>query len=108
MNQDIYLGGGWDKINILNLHLNKLIYPLTRRLPKQWCPCTASCYEKPEYVGSHDVFVFYAAANFIMEMIMGLDFEQNWARKKKCIKVVFWKEYVLSFIESLWNSVCIS
>ena len=79
MNQDIYLGGGWDKISISTLRSNKLMYTLTRHLPRQSCPRTASCDEKAEYIGSHDVFVFYVAANFTTEMLMGLEFGQNGA-----------------------------
>ena len=79
MNQDIYLGEGWNKISISTLRSSKLMYALTRHLPIQSCPRTASCDEKAEYVGSHDVFVFYVAANFSMEMLMGLEFGQNGA-----------------------------
>ena len=91
MNQDIYLGGGWDKISISTLRSNKLMYTLTRHLPRQSCPRTASCDEKAEYIGSHDVFVFYVATNFTTEMLMGLDFGQNGAGMENVLMWYFEK-----------------
>ena len=91
MNQDIYLGEGWDRISISTLRSNKLMYALTRHLPRQSCPRSASCDEKAEYVGSHDVFVFHVAANFTMEMLMGLDFGQNGAGMENVLMWYFEK-----------------
>ena len=91
MNQDIYLGGGWEKMSISTLRSNKLMYALTRHLPRESCPRTASCDEKAEYVGSHDVFVFYVAVNFTMEMLKGLDFGQNGAGMENVLMWYFEK-----------------
>ena len=79
MNQDIYLGEGWDQVSTLTLRSNKIMYALTRHSPEKSCRKFASCDEGVEYVGSHDVFVFYVAANFTKEMLAGLNFGQNGA-----------------------------
>ena len=91
MNQDIYMGGGWEKISISTLRLNKLMYALTRHLPRESCPSAGTCDEKAEYLGSHDVFVFYVAANFTIEMLKGLNFGQNGAGMENVLMWYFEK-----------------
>ena len=52
------------------------MYALIRHSPEKPCQKFASCDKGVEYVGSHDVFVFYVAANFTKEMMAGLNFGQ--------------------------------
>ena len=91
MNQDIYLGEGWDKVSISALRSNKIMYALTRHSPKKPCRKFASCDEGVEYVGSHDVFVFYVAGNFTNEMLAGLSFGQNGAGMENVLMWYFEK-----------------
>ena len=91
MNQDIYLGAGWDKVSISALRSRKIMYALTRHSPEKSCRKFASCDEGAEYVGSHDVFVFYVAANFTNEMMTGLNFGQNGAGMENVLMWYFEK-----------------
>ena len=91
MNQDIYLGEGWDKVNFSKLRSNKILYALTRHSPEKSCRKFASCDKGAEYVGSHDVFVFYVAGNFTTEMLAGLNFGQNGAGMENVLMWYFEK-----------------
>ena len=57
-NADIYLGGGFDRVDALLMSRQKIMYPLTRRgAREEKCGMADYCLDKP-YIGSHDVFLF--------------------------------------------------
>ena len=60
-----------------------------RQSPGKSCRKFASCDIGVDYVGSHDVLVFYVTANFIKEMLASLTFwtKRRWNGKR--INVVF-------------------
>ena len=55
-NGDIYLGRGFDRINVIKMREQKIMYALTRH-PSPEGKCTQGVACNKPYVGSHDVFV---------------------------------------------------
>ena len=77
VNQDNFLGDGWDKVDIATLRTQRIAYALTRHAVTQKYPCnaavSASCNPGAVYLGSHDTFVFYVDRNFNETMLKDLD-----------------------------------
>ena len=82
-NADIYLGGGFDRVDALLMSRQKIMYPLTRRVAQEE-RCNGNgdgvhmvdlCLDSP-YIGSHDVLLFRLIEplpeQFFMEMEFGL------------------------------------
>ena len=60
-NADIYLGGGFNRVDATVLSNRNIMYALTRRIAqeeKEKCGETDLCVEH-DYVGSHDTFLFH-------------------------------------------------
>ena len=68
MNQDNYLGEGWDDVDISALRTRRVAYALTRHAVTERFPCnaarSASCNPGAVYLGSHDTFAFYVDRKF--------------------------------------------
>ena len=56
---DIYLGGGFDRVDPVVLSQTKIMYALTRRTPKMDKCQTEDLCLKSKYIGCHDVFLFH-------------------------------------------------
>ena len=73
-NGDIYLGRGFDRINVIKMREQKIMYALTRHpSPEGKCTQGAAC-NKP-YVGSHDVFVINLAEPIPEVVLKEIDYE---------------------------------
>ena len=60
-NADIYIGGGFDRVDPMVLSQQNIMYALTRHVDKEQkekCDLTNLCTEK-HYIGSHDMFLFH-------------------------------------------------
>ena len=64
-------------------------FALRRKSPGKSCRKFASCNIGDDYVGSHDVLVFYVTANFIKEKLTSLTFWAKGSWNGKRINVVF-------------------
>ncbi|XP_057294971.1 uncharacterized protein LOC130623498 [Hydractinia symbiolongicarpus] len=81
--QDILFGKGWDRVNYKHMSKKKIMYAITRQ------PATTSCYYSQRasancdkrfhnYVGSHDVFMFYVRKNTLTpQLLASMNFKQN-------------------------------
>ena len=60
LNGDIYLGGGFDRVDPIVMRRNKIMYALTRRVKKEEsCGEVDKCVGLSYYKGSHDTFLFH-------------------------------------------------
>ena len=59
LNGDIYLGGGFDRVDPIVFRKNKIMYTLTRQVKEEEkCGEVDKCREM-KYEGSHDTFLFH-------------------------------------------------
>ena len=61
------------------------MYALTWHNPAKSRQKFVTFYKVVKYVGSFDVFVFYVAANFTKDMLVGLNFGQNVGRMENVL-----------------------
>eukprot|EP00794_Sanderia_malayensis_P007439 gene7439-8261_t len=59
LNQDVYLGRGWERLDFDRVRKEKIMYALTRHGKKErYCSMPDTCSRQTEYSGSHDAFAF--------------------------------------------------
>lgn len=77
--QDIVFGRGWGSINFNIMSSKRLLYAITRQPSLSGCyysKLSANCGPSSEYLGSHDVFVFYVRDIFTSEVLALMEMKQ--------------------------------
>ena len=74
LNGDIYLGGGFDRVDPVVMRKNKIMYTLSRQLKsEESCGGIDYCHEK-RYRGSHDTFLFHLTEPIPETVLQHLNF----------------------------------
>ena len=83
-NGDIYLGKGFDKINVTEMGKQKIMYALTRHnSPEGNCTTNAAACNKP-YVGSHDAFMINLVEQINETVFEEIDYEMaTWGSENR-------------------------
>ena len=84
-NEDIYLGDGFDKVNVANMRKQKILYSLTRyKAPEEWYDNTTYNGCGKSYVGSHDTFLMHLTKKVPEAALKELEYQMgNWGSENR-------------------------
>ena len=82
-NEDIYLGDGFDKVNVANMRNQKILYTLTRyNAPEGKCNDSYVCGKR--YIGSHDTFLMHLSKKVPEAALKELEYQMgNWGSENR-------------------------
>ena len=77
-NQDVYLGEGWERVDVRYLRESKLMYALTRHgQHERYCDMPDPCRLGLPYLGSHDAFAFVLTKRPTYKELKTIEFKND-------------------------------